>query len=180
MAQSFNIQGKPALDKTAINKFGPVAGAALSLFGLFLFFVGLLFDWIKVPGMGYSGLKILTDNDAVGIRGGFLNGFLCNLPFFLCGSFIVAIFIILGAFWKKVPATSKLTGPAALGVLTLLSCCPGILFFVDMQSRDILKVGDLGVGYFISLFGLAVTLLGGLVAVGVAISAGGLPKRTRS
>jgi hypothetical protein len=61
MAQSFNIQGKPALDKDTITKFGPVAGAAVSVFGLFVFFIGLLFDWVKVKngGPGFSGLKMV-------------------------------------------------------------------------------------------------------------------------
>jgi hypothetical protein len=179
MAQSFNIQGKPALGKDTITKFGPVAGAALSIFGFLLFLVGLLLDWVK-NGEGLSGIKIFTDNDAAIVRGGFLNAFLCDLPIFLCGAVIVAIFIIVGAFWKKIPTMSKLTGPAALGVLTLLSCCPALLFLADIQSRDILSGINLGVGYFISLFGLAVAFLGGLVAVGVTLYGGGFPKRNRS
>jgi hypothetical protein len=179
MAQSFNVQGKPALGKDTITKFGPVAGAAVSIFGFLLFLIGLLFDWIKASGLKFSGFQVLFDNDAAGIRGGFLNGFLCNLPFFLCGSVIVAIFIIAGTFWKKIPSMSKLAGPAALGILTLLSCCPGILFLVDIQTRSNMKGVDLGIGYFISLFGLAVTFLGGLVALGVAIYGGGLPKFNR-
>ena len=178
MAQSFNFQGKPALGKDNITKFGPVAGAALSIFGCLVFLLGLLLNWVKI-GVNFSGLEILTDNDAAGIRGGFLNAFLCNLPIFLCGSVVVAIFIIAGAFWKKIPTMSKLTGPAALGVLTLLSCCPGVLFFVDLQTRDFFKAGDLGVGYFISLFGLAVAFLGGLIAIGITLYGGGFPKRNR-
>jgi hypothetical protein len=178
MAQSFNIQGKPALDKSTITKYGPVAGAALSLFGFLLFLIGLLLDWVK-NGEGLSGLKIFTDNDAAIVRGGFLNAFLCNLPIFLCGSVIVAIFIIIGTFWKKAPNISKLAGPTALGVLTLLSCCPALLFLIDFQSRDIFNSLNLGIGYFISLFGLAVVFLGGLVAIGVALYGGGFPKRNR-
>jgi len=179
MAQSFNVQGKSALGKDTITKFGPVAGAALCIFGFLLFLVGLLLDWVK-NGDGLSGIKIFTDNDAAIVRGGFLNAFLCNLPIFLCGAVIVAILIIVGAFWKKLPTMSKLTGPAALGILTLLSCCPGILFFVDIQTRDFFSGIDLGVGYYISLFGLAVAFLGGLVAVGVTLYGGGFPKRNRS
>jgi len=178
MAQSFNVQGKTALGKDTITKYGPVAGAALCIFGALLFLVGLLLDWVKL-GVNFSGLEIFTDNDAAGIRGGFINAFLCNLPIFLCGAVIVAIIIIAGVFWKKIPTMSKLTGPAALGILTLLSCCPGFLFFVDLQTRDFFKAGDLGIGYFISLFGLAIAFLGGLVAVGVTLYGGGFPKRNR-
>jgi hypothetical protein len=178
MAQSFNVQGKPALDKSTITKFGPVVGAALCIFGFLLFLLGLLLDWLK-NGEGLSGIKIFTDNDAALVRGGFLNAFLCNLPIFLCGSVLVAIFIIVGTFWKKAPSVSKFAVPTALGVLTFLSCCPGILFIVDVQSRDIFNGVDIGIGYFISLFGLAVVFLGGLVAVGVTIFGGGLPKRKR-
>src|SRR4030042_1471902 len=105
MAQSFNVQGKSALGKDTITKFGPVAGAGLSIFGFFLFLVGLLLDWVK-NGEGLSGIKIFTDNDAAIVRGGFLNAFLCNLPIFLCGSVIVAILIIVGAF-KKNPNNVK-------------------------------------------------------------------------
>jgi hypothetical protein len=178
MAQAYNLPGKTALDKETISKYGPVAGAALSIFGVLLFLIGLLLDWVKI-GVNFSGLEIFTDNDAAAIRGGFLNAFLCNLPLFLCGSVIVAIFIIAGVFWKKIPTMSKLTGPAALGILTLLSCCPAILFFADMQTRDILKAGDLGVGFYISLFGLVVTFLGGLIAIGITLYGGGFPKRNR-
>jgi hypothetical protein len=179
MAQSFNVQGKPALDKSTITKFGPIAGAALCIFGFLLFLIGLLLDWLK-NGEGLSGIRIFTDNDAALVRGGFLNAFLCNLPIFLCGSVLVALFIIVGAFWKRAPAAvSKFAGPTALGVLTLLSCCPGILFLVDIQSRDVFNGVNIGIGYFISLFGLAVVFLGGLVSVGVAIYGGGLLKRKR-
>ncbi len=181
MAQSFNIQGMPALDKENIIKFGPVAGAAVSVFGLFLFFIGLLFDWVKIKngGPGYSGFKIFTDNSAAGFRGGFLNGFLCDLPILLCGTLIVAILIVVGAFWKKMPSMSNMIAPGALGILTLLSCCPGILFVIDVQSRSIKDVVDMRAGYFISLFGLAVTFFGGLVALGVTLYGGGFPKLIR-
>lgn len=178
MAQSVNVQGMPALGKESITKFGPVAGAALSIFGFFIFLIGLIFDWVK-DGTGLSGFKVLFDNDAAIVRGGFLNGFLCNLPFFMCGSVLVALFIIAGTFWKKMPSMSSLAGPATLGILTLLSCCPGILFIVDMQSRSIMKSVNLGFGYFISLFGLAVAFLGGLVALGAVLYGGGLPKLRR-
>jgi hypothetical protein len=180
MAQSFNNRGTPALGKETIDKYGPAAGAALSVFGIVLFLIGLLFDWVK-NGEHFSGYKIFTDNDAVLVRGGFLNAFLCNLPIFLCGAILVAIFIIAGAFWKGVPAPSKLAGPAALGILTLLACCPGILFFIDIQSRGIIQnYGfNLAIGYYISIFGLAVAFLGGLVSVGVVLYGGGFPKRNR-
>jgi hypothetical protein len=181
MAQSFNIQGKPALGKDNIIKFGPVAGAVVSIFGLFLFLISLLVDWIKFGPEKLSGFQVLFDNTAlaVAVRGGFLNGLLCNLPFFLCGSVIVAIFIIAGTFWNKVPTVSKLAGPGALGILTLLSCCPGILFLVDIQTRSNMKGTNLQFGYFLSLFALAVVFLGGLVALGAAIYGGGLPKFNR-
>ena len=179
MAQSFNLQGKPALGKDSIVKYGPVAGAVVSLLGLFFFLIGLLFSWVEFAGFKFSGFKVLFDNDAVGIRGGFLNGFLCNLPIFLCGSFLIAVFIIVGTFYKKMPTVSNLAGPAALGILTLLSCCPGILFFMDIQTRSNIKGANLGIGYFISLFGLAIALLGGLVSVGSAIYGGGMPKFNR-
>jgi hypothetical protein len=175
MAQSFNIQGKSAMGKETITKFGPVAGAAVSIFGFFLFVIGLLFDWFK----DFSGFKVLFDNDAVFIRGGVLNGFLCNLPIFLCGSVIVAIFIIAGTFWKKMPSLPKLAGPGALGILALLSCCPGILFLMDKLTRSGMKGATLYFGAILSLFGLAVVFFGGLVALGAAIYGGGLPKFNR-
>lgn len=180
MAQSFNIQRKPALGKESIVKYGPVAGAAITIFGFFIFFLGLLFNWVG-GSVKLSGFKVLFDNDAVLIRGGFLNGLLCNLPFFLCGSLIIAIVILVGTLWKKMPTLPKLVGPAALGVLTLFSCCPGILFLIDTESRvkDYGLGVNIGIGYFISLFGLAVAFLGGIAAIASAIYGGGVPKFNR-
>jgi hypothetical protein len=180
MAQSFNVPKVPAqLDKGTITKFGPLGGAAVTLFGVLLVLVGLLLNWIK-NGEGVSGFKVLTDNDYAVVRGGLWNGLLCTLPLFLCLTSIVAILLIVGAFWKKMPVMSKLTGPSLLGLFALLSCCPAVLFLVDLQSRDMMKGVDPDLGYYISLFGLAVALLGALVAIGVTVwSSGGLPKRKK-
>ena len=180
MAQSFNVPKVPSqLDKGTVTKFGPAAGAAITLFGMLLVLVGLLLNWIK-NGDGVSGFKVLTDNDYAMVRGGLWNGFLCTLPLFLCLSSIVAILLIVGVFWKKIPAMSKLTWPSLLGLFTLLSCCPAILFLVDLQSRDMMEGVDPDIGYYLSMFGLAVAFLGALVAIGVTIwSSGGLPKRKK-
>jgi hypothetical protein len=77
------------------------------------------------------------------------------------------------------PSMSKMAGPGALGILTLLSCCPGLLFVIDIQNRSIKDVINIGPGYFISLFGLVVAFFGGLVALGATYYGGGFPKLNR-
>ena len=186
MAQSFGIPKSPAqLDKGTITKFGPVVGGALSLFGMLIVAIGFVLPWVKIESVGLSGLDILTKNgngikDAVAItlRGSSYNGLLCNLPLFLCGSLILALLLIAGTFWKKMPAQTNRFAPILLALFTLFSCCPTLMLVFDLQ-KDRFDGVKTDYGYWIALFGLAVVLLGAVAGVVAAIMGGGFPKRKK-
>ncbi len=196
MAQSINIQGKPALDKATITKYGPAAGSAVAIFGLLLTGLGFLLPWLKSNTLGTSvtinGFELLTRSGnlsafsgsagkvylAILARGSSYNALMCNLPFFLCGVLILAILSIVAVFAKKFPSPIKLYGSMAIGLLGLFSCCPSLLFFLDLR-RSMWKGVSLQFGFYLAVFGLLVILVGGVAGIVATLMGGGFPKRNR-
>jgi len=191
MAQSFNAPLKLDLSKGSIIKFGPAAGSAVALFGFLITALGFVLPWLKSgdPNITLSGLELLTktgdnlgkESIAMVARGSSFNALICNLPFFLCGAFLVSLFVIVFTFVKKAPALIKLYGPIALSLLGLFSCCPSVLFFMDLQ-KGMWDQGNVKIqfGFYIAVFGLAVIILGGIGGIVAAVAGGALPKRNRS
>ena len=186
MAQSFNIPGKVDLSKGSLTKFGPAAGSAVALFGFLLTGLGFLLPWIKVSDTTISGLDVLTKTGNGGIkeslammaRGSSFNALICNIPFFLCGAFIISLLVIASVFARKFPSQIKLYGPIALGLFGLFSCCPSLLFFIDLQNKMWLQT-SIRFGFYIAAFGMVITLLGGIVGIASAIAGGDLLNRKR-
>jgi hypothetical protein len=196
MAQAFNTQGKPAMDKNMIVKYGPAAGGGIAIFGLLLTGLGFLLPWLKTnvfgAGVTLNGLDFLTKTGdlfansgdagknylATVARGSSFNALMCNLPFFLCGALIIAILSIVAVFAKKFPSEIKLYSSMALGLLGLFSCCPSVLFFADMQKKMWNGV-DLQFGFYLAVFGIGVILLGGIVGIVATLIGGGFPRRNR-
>ena len=67
MAQAFNIQGKPAMDKNMIVKYGPAAGGGIAIFGLLLTGLGFILPVDQIVGCGIPDVIIDPVENAVQI-----------------------------------------------------------------------------------------------------------------
>jgi hypothetical protein len=193
MTQSVGAQVKPVLDKEGIIKYGPAAGGVIAIIGLLLAALGFVLPWLKFKILGetvtLSGLEFLTKSGGEGVsankeylamiaRGSSYNALMCNLPFFLCGAFVIAVLIIVAVFARRFPSQLKLFGSIALGLFGAFSCCPTVLFFIDLQ-KDMWNEVDIQFGFYLAVLGIGIILLGGIVGIAIVLLGGGFPKRNR-
>lgn len=157
-----------------VGKGGPVAGSALSILGAVLVLIGFVMPWASCGGYNLTGLELVQS----GLNGEFGNAssaFLCLVPFFALGILGVSLALIPATLLKKVPTIVKPVAALLLPLLVMLACCPSVIFFARMQST---RSNDLGFGmgrminieygYWITMLGLFIALLGGLIALGTA------------
>jgi hypothetical protein len=157
-----------------VGKAGPVAGSALSILGALLVLIGFVMPWASCGGYKLTALDLVQG----GIEGDFGNAssaFLCLVPFFALGILGVSLALIPASLIKKIPTTVKPVAALLLPLLVMLACCPSIIFFARMQSTrsadhsfGMGRMITIEYGYWITMIGLFVALVGGLIALGTA------------
>jgi len=159
--------------KTLIGKGGPIAGSLISILGSLLILIGFVLPWASCSGQTISGLNLASQgSDLTGESSTF---FLYLVPFFAVGVLGVAILVIPATLWKKLPPMIKTIGTLLVCLLAVFACCPASVFFYRMQSAvsDSSMYGTSFVrvdyGFYISLFGIVIAFLGGLIALGTSV-----------
>jgi hypothetical protein len=155
-----------------VGKAGPVGGSALSILGALLVLVGFVMPWSSCGGYNLTGLDLATNGSDYGNA---TTSLLCLVPFFALGILGVSLVIIPAALLKKIPAIIKPVAALILPLLVMLACCPSVIFFAKIQSERG-GSGNSGMGgyiqieygYWISIFGLFIALVGGLITLGTA------------
>jgi len=177
MSENVAPQGNSSLKtKDVVGIGGPIAGSATSIIGALLALVGFVLPWASCGNYRLSGLDIVTQS-ASGNTGDASGTLLCLVPLLAIGVLGVAIVVILASLWKKIPSLVKTIGTAIVGLLAALACCPSCLFFTNVQSarNDPNSFGMGGFiqveyGFWVTVFGLFVSLLGGLLGVGSSVA----------
>ena len=175
--------GKSASKEVMLEKAGPVGGSALSILGALLVIIGFLLPWASCSGYDYSGWDLAVNSkeyfDSASAS------LLCLVPFFALGLLGIALVVIPATLVKKIPGMVKPIAAVLLPLLVFFACCPSVIFLAKIQAertnienygmRNFVQVGS---GFWLSMFGLFLALLGGLIA---ASTAGGsyLIKRTQ-
>lgn len=161
--------------KTAVGKGGSIAGSAISIVGALLALFGFVLPWVSCSGYNFSGLELVTESLA-GNTDDPVISLLCLVPFFSLGALGVAILVIPVSLWKKAGHGLRLIGSALICLLAALACCPSFLFYVRVQA-DRQDPSNFGVtflqieeGFWFSVFGLFVTLFGGMFGFGASIA----------
>jgi len=177
VSDNLEPQGSALGKKEIIGKGGLIAGSAASIIGSLLVLIGFVLPWASCGNYRLSGLDIVTQSTSSNTTIDGSGMFLCLIPFFAIGMLGIAIITIPATFWKKIPGAFKGIGMALITLLALLSCCPSGLFFTNIQSARN-DPGNLGMGGFIQIeygfwltvFGIFVTLLGGVLGVGASLA----------
>lgn len=166
--------GNSLSKEVLVEKAGPVGGSALSILGALLVMIGFLLPWVSCSGYNLSGYDLAVNGkEYFNTSSTFL---LCLVPFFALGVLGVSLVVIPSALLKKkIPAMVKPIAAVLLPLLVLLACCPSVIFFARIQA-EMSKAGNygmsgyiqIGAGFWISMFGLFLALLGGLIAAATA------------
>ena len=176
MSSNDKPQSSSLSKKDIVGKGGPIAGSATSAIGALLVLIGFVLPWASCGNYRLSGLDIVTQSTSGNL--GESNGtLLCLVPFFAIGMLGIAIAVVPATLWKKIPAAFKVIGMALVSLLTLLACCPSCLFFTNLQSarNDPNSMGmggfvQIEYGFWVSMFGLFVSFLGGLLGIGTSVA----------
>jgi hypothetical protein len=154
-----------------VGKAGPVGGSALSILGALLVLVGFVMPWASCGGYNFSGLDLVTNSSDLGDAS---TSLLCLVPFFALGILGVSLVIIPAALLKKIPTIIKPVAALLLPLLVMLACCPSVIFFAKIQSSRSSSGYGMGgyihieYGYWITILGLFIALVGGLITLGTA------------
>jgi hypothetical protein len=174
MAGSTSSETKIDITRAFLGRGGPVAGSIISILGNLLVLIGFVLPWASCSGYQASGLD-LVQQSASGRLGDTSGTLLALIPFLAVGMIGVAILTIPAALWRKIPTLIKTVGVVLIALMTVCACLPAGLFFTNMQSArnspDIFGLGGfirVEYGFWVSVFGLLLSLVGGLVGIGTA------------
>jgi len=183
MSENVTPQGNPLSTKDIVGKGGPIAGSTVSIVGALLALIGFVLPWASCGSYRLSGLDIVTQS-ASGNLGDTNGTLLCLVPFLAVGMLGVALVVIPASLWKKIPPLFKIAGTALISLLAALACCPSCLFFTNVQSarNDPSNFGMGGFiqveyGFWVTMFGLCVSLVGGLLGVGTSVAETAIAKK---
>lgn len=171
MSSDDKPQGSPGSKKDIVGQPGLIAGSAASIIGALLVLIGFVLPWASCGNYRISGLDIVTQSTSGDLES---NGtLLCLVPFFAIGILGIAIATVPTALWKKIPAAFRTIGMGLISLLAVLACFPSSLFFANLQSarNDPNHIGGLvqiEYGFWVSMFGLFVAFLGGLLGLGTS------------
>jgi hypothetical protein len=167
--------GKSLSKEVLLEKAGPLGGSALSILGALLVLIGFVLPWASCSGYNYSGWDLAVNGREYFDTSSSI--FLCLVPFFALGLLGMALVLIPAALLKKIPAFVKPIAAALVTLLVFFACCPSVIFFARLQAArtnaghyGAANYVHLGYGFWISMVGLLLALLGGLLA---ALSSGG-------
>lgn len=185
MSENHIPENKPIDKKVLIGKGGPIAGSAISIIGNLFVLIGFVLPWASCGSYKLSGMDIVTYSFQ-GKLGSFSGSFLCLIPFFALGVIGIALLTIPAALIKKIPTFIKPIGTVLIILMTSLACLPSCLFFFNMQSSRN-DPGNYGMGSFIqveygfwiTMLGLFISFLGGLIGVGTTIAEISMTKKTQ-
>ena len=167
--------GKSLSKEVLLEKAGPLGGSALSILGALLVLIGFVLPWASCSGYDLSGLDLAVNGREYFDSSSSI--FLCLVPFFALGLLGMALVLIPAALLKKIPAFVKPIAALLVTLLVFFACCPSVIFFARLQAErsnagqyGATNYVGLGYGFWISMVGLLLALLGGLLA---ALSSGG-------
>jgi hypothetical protein len=185
MSDNLSPEIKPFDKKGLVGKGGPIAGSAISIIGNLFVLIGFVLPWASCGSVKLSGLDIVSYS-IQGKLGSSSGSFLCLIPFFAIGVIGIALLTIPAALIKKIPTIIKPIGTVLIILMTSLACLPSCLFFFNMQSSRN-DPGNYGMGsliqieygFWITMFGLFVSFLGGLIGVGTTIAEISMSRKTQ-
>jgi hypothetical protein len=156
-----------------IEKAGPVGGSALSILGSLLVMIGFLLPWASCGGSDVSGWDLaVKGGDYFGTSSTYL---LCLVPLFALGLLGIGLVVIPSTLIKKIPGIVKPIAAVLLPLLVFFACCPSVIFLARIQAErtnaanyGIGNYIQVGYGFWLSVFGLFLALIGGLIAAGTA------------
>jgi len=182
MQDNMGLSGKTVDAKSIVDRGGPVVGSGISIVGALLVLLGFVLPWASCGNFKLSGLDIVTQSlsGELSDMGNSSGTLLCLVPFFALGTLGVALLVIPSSLWKKIPSPVKLIGTCLAGLFTVLGCCPTCLFFTNIQSsrRDAGGFIQIEYGFWITVFGLAVSFLGVLVGIGTSVASIVMSRKT--
>lgn len=168
------MEVSPNSKQELVGKAGPVGGSALSILGALLVLIGFVMPWASCGGYNLTGLE-LVQSGLNGEFGSASSAFLCLVPFFALGILGVSLALIPATLLKKIPTMVKPVAALLLPLLVMLACCPSVIFFARMQSTrgnehtfGMGRMINIEYGYWITMLGLFIALIGGLIALGTA------------
>lgn len=174
---------KPIETKTLIGKGGPIAGSAISIIGNIFVLIGFVLPWASCGSMKLSGLDIVQYS-LQGKLDSSIGSLLCLVPFLAIGIVGVALLTIPATLVKKLPALIKPIGTILIVLFTSLACMTSCIFFFRLQSlkNDPSNYGmgsfiQTEYGFWLSVFGLFISFLGGLIGVGSSLAEFSLSKK---
>jgi hypothetical protein len=176
MSEINTPENKPIGKKVLIGKGGPIAGSAISIIGNLFVLIGFVLPWASCGSYKLSGMDIVSYS-VQGKLGSASGSLLCLIPFFAIGVIGIALLTIPAALIKKIPTIIKPIGTVLIILMTSLACLPSCLFFFNMQSTRN-DPGNYGMGslirveygFWIAMFGLFISFLGGLIGIGTSIA----------
>jgi hypothetical protein len=94
------------------------------------------------------------------------------IPFLAIGIIGIALLTIPASLVKKIPTFVKTIGIALILIMTACACLPSCLFFRNIQSAQNNPGGFIKIeyGFWISIFGLFISLMGGLLGIGTSVA----------
>ncbi len=174
MSEGVGPQGSSPLEKV-VGRGGPIVGSITGIVGTLLVLFGFVLPWASCGSYRLSGLDIVIQSASGNINSG--GTLLCLIPLLAIGLLGVAVTVIPATLWKKIPSLVKAIGTALMGLLAMLACCPSCLFFTNMQSarNDPNSFGMGGFlqveyGFWVTVFGLFASFLGGLLGAGSSLA----------
>ena len=185
MSDNRSLENKPFDKKGLIGKGGPIAGSAISIIGNLFVLIGFVLPWASCGSVKLSGMDIVSYSFQ-GKLGSSSGSFLCLVPFFAIGVIGIALLTIPASLIKKIPTIIKPIGTVLIILMTSLACLPSCLFFFNMQSSRN-DPGNYGMGsliqiefgFWITMFGLFVSFLGGLIGMGTTIAEISMSRKTQ-
>jgi len=176
MSENNVLETTPMNKKTILGKGGPIAGSAISIIGNLFVLIGFVLPWASCSGYKLSGLDIVTQSGSAIL--GNTNGTLLGIiPFLAIGIIGVAILTIPASLLKKIPSIARIIGMVLIAIMTACACLPSCLFFTNMQSaRNNPNNFGLGgfvqieYGFWVTIFGLIVSLIGGFLGIGTSVA----------
>ena len=165
--------------KEMVGKWGPVAGGVIALLGALIALVSFILQWVSFMGTGVTGIDMLSQIST------FSQGSTSVLLYTVfCVPVLGLVLILAGiatiplAILKNMKDLYRIIVGAVIIVISLCGCCSPVSFALGLNSSlgaasssapSITSL--LGAGFWVSLVGFGLTLLGGIVATVTAVMA---------